>query len=388
MPPTGGICVVSVLSVATARRAPRSGAAPVPFPPAAAPAASPDVILGIDSHRDTVVCAALDGLGRRLDVQTFPTTRAGYASLLAWAQALGTVREAGIEGTATYGAGAMQCLRAAGVRVVEVNRPDRARRRRRGKSDTTDAEGAARAVLAGDAAAVPKAQDGLVEALRTLLVARRSAIKARTQAGNQLRALLVTAPPAERETLGRGPLATCVARCARLAQTASDVLARARQQALRALARRWQQLSLELRELDAVIAQLATAAAPHLIARFGVGPLTAATLLLTAGDNPERLRSDAALAALCGVSPVEASSGLTTRHRLNRGGDRQANNALWTIALIRMRSDPRTRTYVERRQAEGRSRREIMRCLKRYLARELYPLIVADLGAHRRASLT
>ena len=355
---------------------------------APASASAPDVVLGIDSHRDSVVCAALDALGRRLAVETFPTTPAGYRALLAWAQALGTVRDAGIEGTATYGAGAMQCLRAAGVHVVEVNRPDRARRRRRGKSDTVDAENAARAVLSGDAVAVPKAQDGIVEALRTLLVTRRSAIKARTQAGNQLRALLVTAPPVEREALGRGSLATCMARCARLAQTATDVLARARRQALRALARRWQQLTTELRELDATIARLATAAAPHLIARFGVGPLTAATLLITAGDNPDRLRSDGALAALCGVSPVEASSGLTTRHRLNRGGDRQANNALWTIALIRMRSDPRTRAYVERRQAEGRSRKEIMRCLKRYLARELFPLILADLGAHRAPVLT
>lgn len=342
-----------------------------------------DIVLGIDSHRDTVVCAALDTLGRRLAVHSFPTTPAGYDALLAWGQSLGRVRDAGVEGTATYGAATMQCLRAAGIRVVEVNRPDRARRRRRGKNDATDAESAARAVLAGDAAAVPKAQDGAVEALRTLLVARRSAVKARTQAGNQLRALLITAPAAEREALGRGPLATCVTRCAQLAQDATAVLARARQQALRALARRWQQLTDELRELDTAIAKLTAATAPRLLTRFGVGPHTAATLLITAGDNPERLRSEAALAALCGVSPVEASSGKTTRHRLNRGGDRQANNALWTIALVRMRSDERTRTYVERRRAEGRSRKEIMRCLKRYIARELYPLILADLVALR-----
>lgn len=258
----------------------------------------------------------------------------------------------------------------------------------RGKTDATDAESAARAVLSGDAAAVPKAQDGAVEALRTLLVARRSAVKARTQAGNQLRALLVTAPPAEREALGRGSLATCVVRCAQIAQDATEVLARARQQALRALARRWQQLTAELKELDAAIAKLAATTAPRLLKRFGVGPHTAATLLLAAGDNPERLRSEAALAALCGVSPVEASSGLITRHRLNRGGDRQANNALWTIALVRMRSDARTRVYVERRRAEGRSLKEIMRCVKRYLARELYPLILADLGALRQAALT
>jgi transposase len=347
-----------------------------------------EIVLGIDSHRDTVVCAALDTLGRQLAVHSFPTTSAGYDALLTWACSVGTVRDAGIEGTATYGAAAMQRLRTAGIRVVEVNRPDRARRRRRGKNDATDAESAARAVLAGDAAAVPKAQDGAVEALRTLLVARRSAVKARTQAGNQLRALLITAPPAEREALGRGPLTSCVARCAQLAQDAGGVLERARRQALRGLARRWQQLTAELKELDAAIAKLAAATAPRLLERFGVGPHTAATLLLTAGDNPERLRSEAALAALCGVSPVEASSGQTTRHRLNRGGDRQANNALWTIALVRMRSEARTQAYVARRRAEGRSLKEIMRCLKRYLARELYPLILADLGALRQAALT
>lgn len=347
-----------------------------------------EIVLGIDSHRDTLVCVALDTLGRHLAVHSFPTTLAGYDALLSWTCGLGTVRDAGIEGTATYGAAAMQRLRAAGIRVIEVNRPDRARRRRRGKNDATDAESAARAVLGGDAAAVPKAQDGAVEALRLLLVVRRSAVKARTQAGNQLRALLITAPPAERETLGRGPLPTCVARCVQLAQDATDVLVRARQQALRALALRWQQLAAELKEIDAAIAKLAVATAPRLLARFGVGPHTAATLLLTAGDNPERLRSEAALAALCGVSPVEASSGQTTRHRLNRGGDRQANNALWTIALVRMRSETRTRAYVERRRAEGRSLKEIMRCVKRYLARELYPLILADLGALRPAALT
>ena len=347
-----------------------------------------DIILGIDSHRDTVVCAALDELGRRLAVRSFPTTSAGYGALLTWAHGLGTVRDAGIEGTASYGAMAMKYLRAVGIRVTEVNRPDRARRRRRGKNDATDAENAARAVLSGDAEAVPKAQDGAVEALRTLMVVRRSAVKARTQAGNQLRALLVTAPPSEREALGRGTLATSMARCARLAQDASDVLGRARQQALRALACRWLQLTGELRELDAAIAKLASATAPRLLSRFGVGPHTAATLLVAAGDNPERLRSEAALATLCGVSPVEASSGQTTRHRLNRGGDRQANNALWTIALVRMRSDTRTRAYVERRRAEGRSLKEIMRCVKRYLARELYPLILADLSSQRQTALT
>jgi transposase len=219
-------------------------------------------------------------------------------------------------------------------------------------------------------------------------VARRGAVKARTQSANQLRALLVTAAPRERERLGRGTLASSVARCARLAPTDTDVLVSARRRALRTLARRWQQLTRELHELDAAIAPLAHLAAPRLLTRFGVGPLTAATHLITAGDNPERLRSEAALAALCDASPVEASSGLTVRHRLNRGGDRQANNALWTVALVRMRRDPKTRAYAERRQGEGRSRKEIMRCLKRYLVRELFRLIIADVRALREPCLT
>jgi transposase len=225
--------------------------------------------------------------------------------------------------------------------------------------------------------------------MRAVTMARRSAVKAKTQAINQLRALLVTAPEAIRAALWKVKPEHCIARCARLQSLGDTPLLNALTDTLRLLARRWLSLAKELRELDSALEQLTKRVGRRLLAQFGVGPQTAATLLVTAGDNPDRLRSEAALAALCGVSPLEASSGKTTRHRLNRGGDRAANNALWTISMVRMRSDPRTRAYVARRTAEGRSTKEIQRCLKRYIARELYPLILADLAdTARRPNLT
>jgi transposase len=224
----------------------------------------------------------------------------------------------------------------------------------------------------------PKAQSGLVEALRAVMVARRSAVKARTQAGNQLRGLVVTAPDEIRTVLLPLPLAACVARCATFQVLAAAPLPDVFKQSLRSLAMRWRHLTAELAELNRTLARLTRRIAPRLWAQYGVGPHTAATLLLTAGDNPNRVRNEAALAALCGVSPLQASSGRIVRHRLNRRGDRQANNALWTIALVRMRSDGRTKAYVVRRTHEGRNLAEIRRCLKHYIVRELYPLLLAD----------
>jgi transposase len=251
-----------------------------------------------------------------------------------------------------------------------------------------DAENAARAVLAGEASGRPKSQSGAVEAMRAVSVARRSAVKARTQAINQLRGLLVSAPDTLRSTLLQSKPEECVKRCARLRPSEGSPLLQALKSTLRILALRWLSLTEELKVLDAALQQLTRFVAPRLLERFGVGPQTAATLLVTAGDNPERLHNEAALAALCGVSPLEASSGKIRRHRLNRGGDRQANNALWTIAMVRMRSDARTQAYVDRRIKEGRSTREIQRCLKRYIVREIYPLIVADLRAAATKFLT
>ena len=345
-----------------------------------------EVILGVDTHLDVNVGAVINHAGRLLGTLSTATSASGYMDLLAWARSLGCVRRAGVEGTGTYGAGLARVLREQGIEVLEVNRPDRSKRRLKGKSDPTDAESAARSVLSGQATAIPKSQSGGAEAMRTVAVARRSAVKAKTQAINQLRAILVSAPQDIRERLWKAKADQCVAGCAHLRQLGATTLLQTLTTTLRLLAKRWLMLVAELKELDATLEQLTTQFAPHLREQFGVGPQTAATLIAVAGDNPERLRSEAALAALCGVNPLPASSGKTIRHRLNRGGDRQANNALWTIAMVRMRSEPRTRAYVERRTSEGMSNKEIHRCIKRYLIRELYPFILADLLATAVAS--
>ena len=259
-----------------------------------------------------------------------------------------------------------------GYAVVEVNRPDRATRYRKGKSDPTDAESAARAVLAGVAGATPKSGDGEVEMIRMLKSAKDSAVKARTQAVNQMKALVVTAPAQLRETLDGLTAANLAARCARFRVGRPDNPTAAAKYALRSLARRYRQLTKELRDLESQVERLTKSIAPALIGLLGVGPDTAATLLITAGSNPDRLHSEAAFAALCGVNPIPASSGKTNRHRLNRGGDRQANAALYRIVIVRLRYDRRTRAYMLRRASEGMSKTEVIRCLKRYVAREVF----------------
>ncbi|WP_175994560.1 IS110 family transposase [Burkholderia vietnamiensis] len=345
-----------------------------------------EVILGVDTHLDTHVGAVISETGKLLGTLSVPAETAGYLKLLTWASSLGHLRRAGVEGTGTYGAGLARVLRDHEIEVLEVNRPDRAARRSRGKSDPTDAENAARAVLAGKATAIPKEQSGAAEAMRAVSVARRSAVKAKTQAINQLRALLVSAPQDIRERLLKTKTAECVANCSRLRSLGNTPMLQTLATTLRLLAKRYLALAEELTTLDAMLEQLTLKHARRLRERFGVGPQTAAVLVAVAGDNPERLKSDAALAALCGTSPLQASSGKTVRHRLNRGGDRAANNALWTIAMVRMRSDPRTRAYVERRTKEGMSNKEIHRCLKRYIVREMYPLILADLADSARTT--
>jgi transposase len=333
------------------------------------------VTLGVDTHADVHVGVALDQFGRRLGNCAVPTTPTGYAELGAWARRFGPLECVGIEGAGGYGAGLTRWLRARGLRVLEVERPTR-QARRRGKSDPLDAEAAARAVQAGTVLGQPKAGDGPVEMLRTLHLVRRGAMRARTQAANQLHALVVTAPDALRAHLRPLSLAMRVAAAAafrpgrgRGTPTAAAKLA------LRSVARRYQQLSAEIEALDAQLARLAARAAPALLAVKGVGTDTAATLLAAVGDNPDRLRSEAAFAQLCGVAPIPASSGKTTRHRLNRGGNRDANRALHLLAVRRLAWDSRTRAYAARRTAQGKSKPEILRCLKRYLARELYPLL-------------
>ncbi len=340
-----------------------------------------EVVLGVDTHLDVHVTVALDSLGRRLGELAIPTTERGYERLVSWAEGFGPVRCAGVEGTSSYGAGLARHLRSAGIAVLEVERPKRRHLRRRGKSDSRDAEAAARAVLAGDTAGVPKSGDGHVEMIRVLRAARRSAVKARSQAANQLRGVLVTAPEALRHRLRGFSTKQLVAVAARfrLGDDPEDVESATRF-ALRSVARRYRALSVEVSELDAQLDRLVAEAAPELVSLPAIGTDHAATLLIVAGDNPERLGSEASFASLCGVSPVEASSGKIVRHRLNRGGNRDANRALHLICVVRMRVDERTQAYVARRTAEGKSKREIMRCLKRYVAREVYRLLAPSVA--------
>ncbi|WP_033344628.1 IS110 family RNA-guided transposase [Catenuloplanes japonicus] len=337
-----------------------------------------EVTGGVDTHRDTHTVAAVDGAGRMLGHAQFEASAAGYVLLLGWLRARGSVVLVGVEGTGAYGAGLARYLRAEGVRLVEVDRPDRKTRRGLGKSDPVDAEAAARAALAQRRTGVPKERDGRVEALRNLRVARRGAVVCRADVQRQMKALIVTAAEPVRQALRGLRVPALVKECAaavpdrdRCGEPGVAVMI-----ALGSLARRHQQLSAEIAELDELITPLVTAINPRLIAAFGVGPDVAAQLLITAGDNPGRLRSEAAFAMLCGVAPLPASSGRTHRHRLNRGGDRDANNALWWIAITRMGRDPRTRAYVEKRTKDGLSKPEILRCLKRYIARDIYTLLM------------
>ena len=330
------------------------------------------VVGGVDTHADVHVAAVIDEVGRLLDTESFETTPRGYRRLLRWMRRHGDVIRVGVEGTGTYGAGLARFLAAADVEVVEVDRPDRRLRRRRGKSDPVDAEAAARAALSGLASGAPKGRDGAVEMIRTLRVARRSAMKARTQAANQLHALVHSGPEELRGQLRQLKTPDLVAKAARFRPGELVSALEATKCALMEIARRHQALTAEIERLDASLAALVAEAAPKLVARRAVGIDTAGALLVAAGDNPHRLRSEAAFAALCGVSPLDASSGRQQRHRLNRGGDRTANNAIWRIVVVRMGCDPRTKAYVERRTKEGLTKGEIIRCLKRYVARELY----------------
>jgi transposase len=335
----------------------------------------------VDTHLDFHVAVAVDHLGRRLGESSVPTTAKGYEGLLCWAEGFGPLRCAGIEGTSSYGAGLARHLRTRGIEVLEVERPKRRRRssRRHVKSDPSGAERAARAVLADETSGVPKkSADGRVEMIRALRAARRSAMKARTQAANQLQGLRVTAPDELLDRL-RG-LSTkelvAVAARFRIGDDPRDVPS-ATKFALRSVARRYEALSGEIAELEAHLGRLVGQVAPELVSLLGTGTDHAATLLIVAGDNPQRLRSEASFASLCGASPVEAPSGKVVRHRLNRGGNREANRALYMICLARMRRDRRTQEYVARRTAEGKSKREIIRCLKRYVAREVYRVLVS-----------
>jgi transposase len=335
------------------------------------------IVIGVDTHRDTHTAVALGPLGGWLGCTVIPTTPAGYHELVRWAVALGPVRALGVEGTGSHGKALTRHLLAAGHAVLEVDRPDRSARRRRGKSDPIDAELAARQVLAGTATTLPKRADGTAEALRLLVLTKRSADKSRTATINQLRSMILTAPAELREQLRGLRLPALLRRCAAFRPGDPVDPAQTPRHTLRLLARRILVLQEEIADTTRVIDRITAATAPELRARTGVGPDVAAALLVAMGDNPDRIEDEAAFAALCGVNPVPASSGTRDRHRLNRGGDRQANRALHIVVLSRMRWHAPTRAYVERRTTEGKGKKEIMRCLKRYVARELHPLLLA-----------
>lgn len=336
------------------------------------------IVVGVDTHKHLHVAVALDELGAGLGELTIGADSVGYAALAAWAQQLGRPWAFGIEGTGSYGAGVASSLRRRGYKIVEVNRGDRRGRRSNGKSDTLDAEAAARAVLSGSAAAVPKSADGVCEMIRQLKIARDTAVKARTQALITLKCIVVNAPAELREQLAPLSDKALLDRCAGFRRGPVESTTASTKHTLRALARRWLELAAEIADHDRVLDQLTRAASPSLRDAFGIGADTAAEMLIVFGDNPERIHSEAAFAKLCGVAPIPASSGKTNRHRLSRGGHRQANSALYRVVIVRMRFHQPTIDYVARRSHEGRTKRDIIRCLKRFLAREIYHHVMND----------
>jgi transposase len=332
-----------------------------------------NVVGGVDTHADFHVAAAVDSNGGVLGVESFPADQSGYEGLLGWLVSFGDVIRVGVEGTGSWGVGLSRFLADAGVETVEVDRPNRQVRRKQGKSDPTDATAAGRAALSGAATVIPKSRNGPIEQMRVLQVARRSARQQRIQTLNQLRHLVFTAPEAIRVRFKDRYKTGLVAEAAAMRpRKGSDPVAFTTNTVIRDLARRIKRLDAEMASIDTALHTLINATAPSLLTLYGVGVDTAASLLVTAGDNPDRLHSERSWAHLCGVTPIPASSGKVTRYRLNRGGDRNANSALYRIVLTRMSSHDETRTYVTRRRTEGKTTAEIMRCLKRYVARETF----------------
>ncbi|RWA16087.1 IS110 family RNA-guided transposase [Mycolicibacterium elephantis] len=346
------------------------------------------IVAGADTHVDTIHVAAISTTGALIGDQEFPTTRAGYAAAIRFLTSLGQVERIGVEGTASYGAGFTRALTAKGFEVVEVTRAVKSTRRLKGKSDPLDAYSAARTALAGEGLAAPK--DDATAGLRALHLARRSAVKHRTAVINQIKAMLVSAPDVVREKY-RGltvlKLIDALARCR--PDTLTDPWAQSMLTAAKILAQRVQFLESQAEALETQIDAVVTAANPGLRAAYGVGADTAAQLLITAGVNPHRLHSEAAFAALCGVAPVPASSGKTTRHRLSRGGDRAANNALHRIALVRLSHHQPTKDYAQRqlRNGDSKSKMEVLRKLKRAIAREIFKLLTRQVAVPEYADL-
>lgn len=335
-----------------------------------------NVTLGVDTHKDAHVAAVLDDRGAVLATQQFKACPSGYRSLMRWAAGFGTITVAGIEGTGSWGAGLCRFLDTHEIQCVEVNRPNRQHRRRHGKSDTADAVGAARAVQSGEATGQPRGNNGGVEGLRVIRCAHRSAVKARTQAINQLRSLISTAPDEIQTQFASATRDQIVHTAARFRPSDHPDPINTTKHAMRSIARRVEFLNDEINELETrrtTLAQLV--APPELLAETGVGPSVASDLLIAFGDNTDRIHNERSFAALCGVSPIDASSGRQHRHRLNRGGDRYANNALWRITMVRLSCHPETQDFAARTIARGKTKRETIRILKRYIARRIWKIL-------------
>ena len=349
------------------------------------------VVGGVDTHKDLHVAAVVNHQDRVLGTRSFASTRQGYRQMLAWMRSFGELQRVGVESTGSYGAGLLRFMQQAGVTVLEVTAPDKQDRRKRGKNDDLDAQNAAHAAFSGQRTVTPRSRDGMIEALRVLVACRKTAVTARRVALQMIHNTIVAAPDGLRDqlrTMTRMQLVRTLAAWRPDLTAYRDVEA-AYRISLKSLGRRYLELHDEIADLDAMIAAIVKELAPNLIARNSISYVGAAQLLLTAGGNPERMRSEASFAALCGVSPVPASSGKTVRHRLNRGGDRSANSALHIIAIGRLRTDQRTKEFVARRIAEGHSKLDAIRVLKRYLAREVFTLIMQrqrDINATRIAA--
>ena len=331
------------------------------------------IIIGVDTHKSNHIAVAINSQGARLGTLTIPTTSRGYQDLEAWARGFGAVKAFGLEGTGSYGAGLSRSLQSKGHTVLDVMRPNRQLRYLHGKSDSLDAESAARSVLNGQASALAKAQTGASEMIRHLKIARDSAVKAKSQAMITLKTLIINAPTDLRDTLDQisGKI-TLVRHIAALRPGDITSPTASAKSAMRAIARRWLLLHDEIEAHEQELERMVQQQAPELMQSHGISTMTVAEMLILVGDNPQRIKSEAALAKLCGVCPIPASSGKTNRMRLNRGGNRQANAALYRVAIVRVRDHEPTKAYAARRMAEGKTKREIVRCIKRYIVREIY----------------
>lgn len=331
------------------------------------------VIIGVDTHKSNHIAVAINTHGARLGDMTIPANRQGYCALEEWTTRFGGVKAFGVEGTGSYGAALARELLKKGHTVLDVMRPNRQLRYLHGKSDSLDAESAARSVLNGQASAFAKTQAGPSEMIRHIKVARDSAVKAKSQAMITLKTLIVNAPAELRDTLDqiRGPI-SLVRHIAALRPGKITSPTASAKASMRAIARRWLALHEEIQTHGEELERLVREKAPELMKSHGISTQTVAEMLILVGDNPQRIKSEAALAKMCGVCPIPASSGKTNRMRLNRGGNRQANAAVYRVAIVRMRDDERTKAYAAKRTAEGKTRREIVRCVKRYIVREIY----------------